>query len=50
MKNESGKHYFSLDTDQYSCYPDEKEILLQAGIIAKILRIDFEGETVRVCL
>ena len=33
MKNESGKHYFSLDTNSYSNYPDEQEILLQAGLI-----------------
>ena len=28
MKNESGKHYFSLDTKEYSNYPNEQEILL----------------------
>ena len=28
MKNENGKHYFSLDTKDYSNYPDEQEILL----------------------
>ena len=33
MKNESGKHYFSLDTQDYSNYPEEQEILLQAGLI-----------------
>ena len=28
LKNETGKHYFSLDTKDYSNYPDEQEILL----------------------
>ena len=28
MKNESGKHYFSLDSNCYSKYPSEQEILL----------------------
>jgi hypothetical protein len=32
MQNESHKHYISLDREDYTCYPDEKEILLQAGI------------------
>lgn len=36
MENESGKHYFSLDTDQYTLYPDENEILLRAGMVAKL--------------
>jgi hypothetical protein len=33
MKNESGKHYFSLNSPEFSLYPEEKEILLQAGIV-----------------
>ena len=36
MKNESGKHYVSLDRDDITCYPDEMEILLQAGLSAKV--------------
>ena len=39
MKNESGKHYFSLDTNCYSKYPSEQEILLQAGLIFKFKSI-----------
>ena len=42
MKNESAKHYVSLDRDDISCYPDEKEILIQAGIKAKILSVEKE--------
>lgn len=37
MKNETGRHYFSLDTKEYSNYPDEKEILIQAGIKFKYI-------------
>ena len=37
MKNESGKHFFSLDNPQLTLYPEEKEILLQAGLIAKVV-------------
>ena len=40
MKNESGKHYFSLDTSQYTLYPDEQEILLQAGLSTKMIRFE----------
>jgi hypothetical protein len=36
MKNETNRLYFSLDSEKYSCYPDEKEILLQAGIMTEI--------------
>lgn len=42
MENESGKHYFSLDTEEYTLYKDEQEILLQAGLPAKILSYDYE--------
>ena len=42
MKNESGKHYFSLDSEEYTLYTDEQEILLQAGLPAKILSFDYE--------
>lgn len=36
MKNENGKHYFSLDSPELTLYPDEQEILLQAGMIARV--------------
>jgi hypothetical protein len=42
MKNESGKHYFFLDKPEYTMYPDEKEVLLQAGIRAKVNNITTE--------
>ena len=28
LKNETGKYYFSLDTNDYTQFPDEQEILL----------------------
>jgi hypothetical protein len=42
MKNESGKHYISLDRPDYSLYPNEKEILLQAGLRGKIQSVTDE--------
>jgi hypothetical protein len=36
MKNESGKHFFYLDRPDYANFPDEKEVLLQAGLIFKV--------------
>jgi hypothetical protein len=46
MTNESGKHYFSMDRDIYTCKPDEKEILLQAGLTAKIMNVREETRCV----
>ena len=40
MKNETGKHYISLDRDDYTCYLDEEEMLLQAGIVSKVEKIE----------
>ena len=42
MENESGKFYISLDRDDYTCYPDEREILLQAGISARVESVEYE--------
>ena len=44
LKNESGKNYFSLDTEYLSLYPDELEILLQAGMIATIEKYEQEDQ------
>ena len=38
MMNESGKNFFSLNTAEYTLYPDEQEILLQAGIVGKVIK------------
>lgn len=42
IENESGKHYVLLDKDYYTCYPDEKEILLQAGLSATVIKVEKE--------
>ena len=44
MENESGKHYFQLDSTQFTLYPDEQEILLQAGTKAKVIEVTEEDE------
>ena len=31
--NETGKNYFSLDSKDFTLYPDEEEVLLVAGIL-----------------
>lgn len=36
MENESSKYYINLNRDDYTCYPDEKEVLLQAGLTAEV--------------
>lgn len=48
MENETGKHYVLLDTEEYTSYPDEQEVLLQAGLTAKVINVsDMEyGEEV----
>ena len=40
IENESGKHFVRMDRDDITCYLDEKEILLQAGLKAKILKVE----------
>ena len=42
LENESGKHFVSLDRDDITCYPGEEEILLQAGIKAKIMNVEVQ--------
>lgn len=44
MENESGKYYFYLDSSDYTCYPDEKEILLQSGLKFKLKSVEYEKE------
>ena len=44
LKNESAKHYFSLDNKDLSLYPDEQEILLQAGMISRIMSYEKKNE------
>ena len=39
--NETGKHYISLDRPDYTSFLDEQEILLQAGIIAQVISVEY---------
>jgi hypothetical protein len=45
MENESGKYYINLNRDDYTCYTEEKEILLEAGLTAQIVSFEelFDG-------
>lgn len=43
--NETGKHYISLDREDYTSYIDEEEVLIQAGIVAKVNSVEYEEET-----
>ena len=36
MENETGKHYVFLDSEEYTSYPDEQEVLVQAGLTARV--------------
>lgn len=37
MQNEEQKLYISLNREDYTCYLDEREILLQAGLPMKVI-------------
>ena len=32
LENETGKYFFFMDTDEYTMYPEEKEVLIQQGL------------------
>ena len=36
LENKRGKYFICLDRDDYTQYPDEKEILLQAGLTVEV--------------
>ena len=36
MENKEGKYYICLDREDYTMYLEEKEVLLQAGLIGEI--------------
>jgi guanylate kinase len=42
MENETGKHYFFLDRAEFTNYPDEQEVLLQAGLMARVISVTTE--------
>ena len=48
MENESSKYYINLNRDDYTCYPDENEVLLQAGLTAEVKEVknvEFKDQT-----
>ena len=44
MENESSKHFFSLDREEYSGYTSEKEVLLQAGLTALVKSVEYDED------
>jgi hypothetical protein len=44
MQNKKGKYYVCLDKEGYTVYPEEKEVLLQAGLVAKIESFEVVNE------
>lgn len=37
FENSKGRHYICLDRPDYTSYPDEKEVILQAGLKAQVI-------------
>ena len=44
IENKHSKYYFCLDKEEYTLYPYEKEVLLQAGLIAKVESVEVSEE------
>ena len=42
LENKKGKYHFCLDRDDYSLYPSENEVLLQAGMKAFVKKVEKE--------
>lgn len=40
IENKQGKYYICLDREDYSVYPNEKEVLLQAGLVSKVVKVE----------
>ena len=36
LENKNSRYYFCLDREEYTMYPKEQEVLLQAGLVAKV--------------
>ena len=46
MENKRGKHYISLDRKDFTMYQNEKEVLLQEGLIAKVESFEVSNDFV----
>ena len=44
LENKNSRYYFCLDREEYTMYPKEQEVLLQAGLVAKIKSVEFDEE------
>ena len=44
IENKFQKYYICLDRDDYSLYCDEKEVLLQAGLIARVNNVEMSED------
>ena len=40
VENKTSKEFICLDKEEYTLYPEEKEVLFQAGLVAKIESIE----------
>ena len=48
IENKKGKHYICLDRPEYTLYPDEREILIQSGLKAKIESIELNNDDITI--
>lgn len=40
MENKNNKYFVFLDRPDYTLYPSEEEVLLQAGLIGKLIAVE----------
>ena len=45
MQNESGKYMFSMDSEAYSMYPEEEEVLIQQGLPFTVMAVEEREDT-----
>ena len=44
MENKHSKYYICLDREDYTVYIEEKEVLLQAGLVAKVESVEYKQD------
>ena len=40
MENESGKYFFCMDSETYTMYPEEEEVLIQQGLPFTVMTVE----------
>ena len=40
LENESGKYLFNMDSESYTMYPEEEEVLLQQGLPFTVMAVE----------